>query len=97
MGRSKGKKKRKRSASGLYSEIAQHRLVGKKLIPPLKELPGGFSGSSWRDDHAPEMLWALLLTVTFPRQDYLGCFSEIAATAKAVVSSRRTWPVKRAC
>jgi hypothetical protein len=38
--------------------------------------------SSWRDDHAPEMLWAMLLTAAFPREHYLGCFREIASTAK---------------
>jgi hypothetical protein len=81
MGRSKGKKKRKPSVAAPYSSIAQHKLIGKKLIPPLNQLEN-FSPSSWRDDHAPEMLWALLLSVTFERRDYLACFREIAKTAR---------------
>lgn len=59
-----------------YSGIGDHQRVGKQLIPPLNNIPNSNS-SSWRDDHAPEMLWAFLLAATFPRDEYLSCFRQI--------------------
>lgn len=66
-------KRRQKKHKGRHSSIGQHKVVGKKLIPPLKALPKQ-AYSSWRDDHAPEMLWALLLAAAIPRDDYLDCF-----------------------
>jgi hypothetical protein len=65
-----------------YSSIGEHQLVGKQLISPLNNIKNSNS-SSWRDDHAPEMLWAFLLTTTFPREEYLACFRQIVEWMEA--------------
>ncbi len=75
---SKKTKRKRKYRDANYSGIPDHRRVGKQLIPPLKTIPN-FNSSSWRDDHAPEMLWAFLLASTFPRDDYLGCFRGIVS------------------
>jgi hypothetical protein len=69
----KTKKRKPRYRDANYSRLGEHARVEKQLIPPLNRLPTN-SFSSWRDDHAPEMLWALLLAVTFSREEYLACF-----------------------
>lgn len=70
---SKKNRKQKRKAGRVNTTIAQHKKRGNKLVPPLSSLPGT-SFSSWRDDHAPEMLWAFLIATTLSRDAYLGCF-----------------------
>ncbi len=77
----KTKQKRKYRDSN-YSSIGDHRRVGKLLIPPLNDIPN-YNSSSWRDDHAPEMLWAFLLAATFPRDEYLSCFRKIVEWMRA--------------
>ena len=46
-------------------------------MPPLSQLPNA-KPSSWMDHHMPEMLWAVLLTGTLARNDYLDCFRQLA-------------------
>jgi hypothetical protein len=82
MGRKKNKdRRRKKRHHGIYSSIQQHKRVGKELITPLNTMDK-MSRSSWRDDHAPELLWAFLLTAVVPRDHYLACFREVATWAK---------------
>lgn len=77
----KAKKKRKSPYSDHnISDIDQHRREGKKLSPPLNQL--NMSNTSWADDHMPEMLWAVLLTESMTRNDYLACFRAVAVVAK---------------
>jgi hypothetical protein len=38
--------------------------------------------SSWLDHHMPEMLWAVLLTGSLSREQYLNCFREVAAICR---------------
>lgn len=70
---SKKNRKQKHKGGRVHSTIAQHKNRGKKLVPPLNTV-SGTSFSSWRDDHAPEMLWAFLIATTVPRDQYLNCF-----------------------
>ena len=72
-GSSKGKKRR---INVITSSLAQHTRVGNKLRPPLAQIPD-MTLSSWKDDHMPEMLWAVLLCETFDRKTYLACFREL--------------------
>jgi hypothetical protein len=60
-----------------YSSLGSHRREGAKLRPPLSQFDK-MAMSSWRDDHMPEMLWAVLLTLVLRRSDYLACFRAIA-------------------
>lgn len=83
MGKKSKRKRKYRDAN--YSSILDHQRVGKKLIPPLNRIPN-YNSSSWRDDHAPEMLWAFLLATTLPRDVYLRCFREI------ITWTRSTFP-----
>lgn len=84
-----GKKKRKGSvrrtnspfAKHNISTIDQHQRIGRKLIPPLAQLPK-MMPSSWLDHHMPEMLWAVLLTGTLERSHYLNCFRKLAVLCR---------------
>lgn len=76
MGKKTKQKQKRKYRDFNYSSIGDHRRIGKQLIPPFNSIPNSNS-SSWRDDHAPEMLWALLLAATFPRDEYLSCFRQI--------------------
>lgn len=58
--------------SGLFAQKKE----GNKLRSPMSRMEN-FVTSSWQDDHLPLMLWAALLTETFPREQYLACFREI--------------------
>lgn len=63
------------------SKIGQHTRDGKKLRPPLMQVPM-LNPSSWADDHMPEMLWAVLLTGVLSRKDYLNCFRRLAGLCR---------------
>ena len=87
-----GKKdKKKKRSGGIHSPLDHHKVVGKKLVPPLRRVPKT-SFSSWRDDHAPEMLWALSLAAVLPRQAYLSCFREVARWVHK--NAEELWPRK---
>lgn len=82
MGKRKKKDKRKRKHQyAQYSPIQQHKRVGKELIPPLNTMEQ-MMRSSWRDDHAPELLWAFLIAVVIPRAEYFNIFRRVAMWAK---------------
>ncbi|MFN4289244.1 MAG: DUF5677 domain-containing protein [Permianibacter sp.] len=75
---SSGRSKRNSKFSSLnISALDQHKQVGKKLIPPLAQIPN-MTGSSWVDHHMPEMLWAVLLAGVMQRQDFLITMRKIA-------------------
>lgn len=78
MSRKKGKKRNR--ARTTSSTISQHRLVGKKLLPPmLHMLPQQkMSFSSWTNNRLPELLWACLAASEIPRPELLRLFLEIA-------------------
>lgn len=76
----KGKKDRTKKRQSIHTPLTSHKRVGKTLVPPMASLPTQFS--SWQDDHAPEMLWALLLASSLPRDAYLGCFREVISWAQ---------------
>ena len=56
--------------------IKGHRQIGKKLVPPLAQIPG-LQNNSWINDRLPEMLWAALITFSFDRELALGQFRRI--------------------
>ena len=60
-----------------YSTITQHKLQGKKLIPPIYQI-GNQENASWMNDRLPEMLWAILLVTYLPREDALNIFRIVA-------------------
>jgi hypothetical protein len=76
VGKKSRRKRRFRDAN--YSDIPTHKVVGKRLVPPLNTVPN-YNPSSWSHDHAPEMLWALLVASAFRREEYLDCFRAIAS------------------
>ena len=63
-------------ADHMFTGLGGHVRQGSKLQPPLVRMEKMFL-SSWRDDHMPEYLWAVLLAEVLPRRDYLGCFRAI--------------------
>ena len=92
MGKGKKKDKRKRkSQHAQYSAIQHHKRIGKELIPPLNTLEK-MKRSSWRDDHAPELLWAFLLAVVIPRDQYLDIFRRVAVWARNTFSAAEKEP-----
>ena len=75
-------KRKKKSRGQVHSPLGHHKVIGKRLVPPLNAMPLT-SHTSWRDDHAPEMLWAFLLAAVLPREAYLGCFRSVLNWAHA--------------
>lgn len=67
------------AASKFYSSLKSHKLEHGKLSPPLNRIEK-MRSSSWRDDHLPLMLWAVLLAEVFPRNDFLVCLRSILET-----------------
>ena len=75
MGKRRNKNTKRRKKDSLHSSIEQHKRQGKRLIPPLAQLPMHLQ--SWRDERLPEMLWAASLT-NLPRDHYLELFRRVA-------------------
>ena len=73
----KKRKPQKKPQQKNYSTITQHKLQGKKLIPPIYQI-GDQKNASWRDDRLPEMLWATLLVTHLPRENALNVFRQVA-------------------
>lgn len=82
--RSKNNRKARRASKFRdhnLSPISHHSRQGHSLIPPFGKL-SNMVLSSWTDDHMPEMLWAVLLTESLERADYLKCFRAVAVIAR---------------
>ena len=72
----KKSKKRTNFRNANYSSLQQHKKLGTNLVPPLNTIKGA-TKTSWRDEVAPEMLWAFLLAASLPREVYLDCFRQL--------------------
>ena len=77
MSRKNNPKSNKPPKSSKHSTLAQHRQIGKTLVPPLATIPN-LTPAPWRDERMPEMLWAVLLISQTPRSAALHKFREIA-------------------
>ncbi|MFW9258660.1 DUF5677 domain-containing protein [Nostoc sp. CALU 546] len=73
----KSKQQSKQSTHRNYSTIAQHKMQGKNLLPPLAQFPNT-EFSSWLSERLPEMLWAALLITHLPREYALKIFRRVA-------------------
>ena len=73
----KKRERKKKPRQKKYSTITQHKLQGKKLIPPIYQI-GNQKNASWIDDRLPEMLWAILLATHLPRENALSVFQQVA-------------------
>lgn len=72
-------RKKKQNRSGkVTSSLADHKRVGKALIPPMMQLTG-MSFSSWANTRLPEMLWACLVITVIPREEAIEVFRDIAS------------------
>jgi Family of unknown function (DUF5677) len=67
-----GKQRRKQ-----HSELKDHRRIGNRLVPPLKQLDN-LALSSWMNERLPDMLWAALLWVGCGRNAALETFRRVA-------------------
>lgn len=76
-----GRKPKSPYSAHNVSRIGQHKLHGRKLSPPLAQIPK-MTPSSWADDRMPEMLWAVLLTGVLERGHYLALLREIAVLCR---------------
>ncbi len=78
MSRNNAKRKtKKRNKVISHSTIEQHHRQGKRLVPPLANIPK-IKPRSWSDNRLPEMLWASLLLTHLPREQVLDIFRELA-------------------
>jgi len=78
MSRNRSKRKADKKAKAIqHSTIEQHHRQGKRLVPPLANLPK-MQPRSWRDNRLPEMLWAALLVTHLPRPEALNVFRQLA-------------------
>ncbi len=51
------------------TKLAKHKRNKKTLSPPFAEM--NFTKSSWIDDRLPDLLWAILIVVSMPREESL--------------------------
>lgn len=72
------KKKKPHRPGKITSQLADHKKVGKALVPPFMQI-SGLSFSSWATDRLPEMLWACLVITVLPREEAIEAFRDIAA------------------
>ena len=77
------KKTKKAAAPKDYSSLAQHQQIGKKLLPPLANLP--LQTNSWVNDRLPEMIWAALLIVALGRDEALSAFRVVLSRCQSVL------------
>lgn len=63
------KRNKKKNRKPLTSNLADHKRQGKKLIPPLLNIPSPTKFSSWANERLPEMIWAALLFEYLNPQD----------------------------
>ncbi|MCO5054597.1 DUF5677 domain-containing protein [Thermomonas sp.] len=80
MNKKRGKTKRRNRSKSNNSALSQHKMIGKKLLPPmLHMLPQEkMKFSSWVNNRLPEVLWAALAANALPREDLLHMFLQIA-------------------
>jgi len=73
--RAREKKARKEGAS--RSGLSDHRREGKLLLPPFRQIPQ-LHQTSWMNDRLPELIWAALLAIQFPRETVIEIFRSVA-------------------
>jgi hypothetical protein len=83
MVKKKKKKKKGNKDQKNYSTIDEHQMKGKKLVPPLLQLPN-LQMISWLNERLPEMLWAALLITGLERDDALNIFRRVVEIVKGV-------------
>ena len=76
------RRKDSRFSSLNISTIDQHKRIGRKLVPPLAQIPK-MTTSSWMDHHMPEMLWAILLVGVLERRHYLNLLRKVAVRCRS--------------
>lgn len=75
MGKKKRLRKQRAENARMRTALGDHNQVGKNLIPPFLNMPGGkMQPSSWMNDRLPEMLWACLIRSAFPQDKALAYF-----------------------
>jgi hypothetical protein len=67
----------KKKNRGSHTPLDQHRAKGKRLTPPLADLPGT-TFVSWINDGIPERLWSILIIAHVGRDKALQAFREVA-------------------
>lgn len=77
-----------KTANRQYSTLKQHKWEGKKLVPPLSQIPN-LHTLSWINDRLPELLWAALLIGQLPRDAALSVFRSVADYIRAGPESTR--------
>lgn len=80
------KSTQKVSNSQSKTKLTDHQFTGKKLIPPLATIP--MTPSSWIDTRMPQMLWAVLLTNAFSREEVLERFENVVDVACEVSDTK---------
>jgi hypothetical protein len=75
--------KKHRRRRGGPSRIEDHHRQGRRLVPPLMNMPAPVVLTSWRDDRMPELLWATLLLSEVGRDRALQLFRAVMDRAEA--------------
>ena len=92
MSRPNKKQKKPLHRSAIHTPLASHTRIGSvlatRLSPTNSKLP--LQLTQWRDDHAPEMLWAFLLASSLDRDVYLELFRKLVIWSKDNLDSPAT-------
>jgi hypothetical protein len=82
------KRKKKVTDTRRYSKVTDHKLQGKKLIPPFRQLKN-LKPTSWMDERLPEMLWCVLVRGALNQEDFVRLIREIARIFKGIPDENR--------
>lgn len=69
--------KGKNKSGRVETPLAKHKREGKKLVPPMLQIPNMVL-KSWGNDRLPEMIWAALLINNLPREKALNMLRKIS-------------------
>src|SRR5271165_1654275 len=83
--REKRKGNREQNSGSSYSTLEQHKMDGRRLIPPMMTVPN-VQLMSWPNDRLPEILWAAILINHLPREIALSIFRVVASYGRRIRS-----------
>src|SRR4051794_39516349 len=75
-----------------FSTLDAHKRTGKVLTPPMMQLPTPIHLHSWQNERLPEALWAILLTGTLSREEYMPLLCKVAKGGMQFRKQEKVFP-----
>ena len=85
-----GNRKRDRNKSEKPVVLEGHKRVGKKFLPPFRQLPGQINEVSWLNRILPELIWMGVLNDNFGMRRGIELSSELARLANETYAQQKS-------